>query len=85
MDRDPIVRKAKKTTLEDIIQRKCEILEGIRVQKDVVAYSGSRIFSFNSNELENTGIVKKVNTGIAIFDGILIGYKIFKKICRLFK
>lgn len=86
MNKQLTVNKLKRLTLEDISQRKQELLDEINIQKDIIVYSTQRVFSpFTSNE-ENSGggMFKKLNTGLAIFDGVMIGYKIIKNIKKFF-
>ncbi|MDL2212842.1 hypothetical protein LJC72_05575 [Bacteroides sp. OttesenSCG-928-D19] len=79
--------KLKKVQLSDIKQRKLEVRNEISLQKDVISYSAKRIISpFSSNgKSSGNGIVKKFNTGLAIFDGVMIGYKMIKGIKKAFR
>jgi len=84
MSRQLTVNHLKKLQLEDIQVRKQEILTEIGLQKDVIVYSAKRMVSPFSPSNSGGGF-KKMSTGIAIFDGVLVGYKIIKKIRGLFK
>lgn len=82
---EPIVRKEKRITLEELQQLKREVLMDIRIQKETINQTVQGIvgpFTKSSNSLPS---VKSFNTGIAVFDGILMGYKIIKKIRGFFK
>jgi hypothetical protein len=79
------VNQLKKLQLEDIIQRKREIRTEIGLQKDVIVYSAKRLVSFSSGTTPGGGIFKKFGTGMAVFDGILIGYKMIKRVKKLFR
>lgn len=81
------VRTIQKYTLEEISQRKQEVLQDIRIQHQVIAETTQAIFSPllpSSNEEQNS-LIKKFNTGMAIFDGVMIGMKVFKSIRKLFR
>lgn len=86
MDNQLTVNQLKKLQLEDIKQRKREIRTEIGLQKDVIVYSAKRIVSpFSNTETTGINIFKKFGTGVAVFDGILMGYKMIKGIKRLFR
>lgn len=82
-----IENKLKRLTLEDVHNRKLDVLEEIGLQKDVIVYSSQKIFSPfvpTSGGADGGGIVKKFSTGVAIFDGVMVGYKIIKSIKKIF-
>lgn len=87
MNKQLTVKSLKKLTLEDISQRKMEVVEEINIQKEIIVYSTQRMFSpFSSrNDVNGGNIFKKFNTSLAIFDGVMIGYKVFKNIKKIFK
>lgn len=76
-----------KYTLEDITLRKQEVLQDIRTQHQILSDTGKQIvapFMPSSDPMQST-LVKKVNTGMAIFDGVMVGMKIFKSIRNVFR
>lgn len=84
MNKQLTVNHLKKLELADIKQRKQEVLTEINLQKEVIVYSAKRISPFSSNT-NGGSIFKKVGTGVALFDGAMMGYKIIKKIKKLFR
>lgn len=86
MSRGPIVQKEKKVVLDELVQRKLEVLADIRIQKDVINQNIQNIIH-PFNNVHQTGIVsaKRFSTGIAIIDGALVGYSIIKRIKNLFR
>lgn len=81
------VRTNQKYTLEDILQRKQEVLEDIRIQQQMITETTQAIFApiFPSPKPNQTALIKKLNIGMAIFDGAMVGMKIFKCIRKFFK
>lgn len=80
--------KNQKYTLEDISQRKQEVLQDIRVQHRVIAETAQAIFApiLPSPKLnQTTALIKKFNIAMAIFDGAMIGMKLFKRIRKILK
>lgn len=76
-----------KFTLEDITLRKQEVLQDIRMQHQILSDTAQQIiapFMPSSDPTQNT-LIKKVNTGMAIFDGVMVGMKIFKSIRNIFR
>ena len=80
-------RTNQKITLEDIMQRKQEVLQDIHIQHQVIAETTQAIFApiLPSPKLDQTALIKKFNTGMAIFDGVMVGMKVFKSIRKFFK
>lgn len=81
-------RTNRKYTLEDILQRKQEVLEDIRIQQQVITETAQVIFApiLPSPKLnQTTALIKRLNIGIAIFDGVMIGMKLFRSIRKFFK
>lgn len=76
-----------KFTLEDISQRKQEVLQDIRIQHEIIAETTQEIFAplFPSSSQGHSSLIKKFNTGMAIFDGVMVGIKIFKSIRKTFR
>lgn len=74
-----------KITLEDIAQRKQELLEEIRAQKQAMTDTTRRIFAPLAPAASGTSaLMRSFNTGMAIFDGVMLGMKVIRKIRSLF-
>lgn len=73
-------------TLEYIQQQKTETLAELQNQKAVVIATAQNIFSPLSPAIKKSNsLVRAFNTGMAIFDGALIGIKMMRKIRRVFR
>lgn len=75
-----------KYKLEDIIRRKDEVLNDIHAQHDKITEAARNVaepFMIFSNPKSNS-LIKKFSTGIAVFDGVLLGIKIIRKFRRFF-
>lgn len=69
-------------TLEEISQRKTEVLERIRVQHKVIAGVTEEMFSplLPSSRQNKSSLITKFNTGMAIFEGVIVGIKFLYRI-----
>ena len=75
-----------KITLEDIAQRKQEILQDIRNQKQAMADTTRRIFApLAPAASSDSSLMRSFNTGMAIFDGVMLGMKMIRKVRGLFR
>ena len=75
-----------KITLEDIAQRKQEILQDIRNQKQAMADTTRRIFAPLAPAASGgSSLMRSLNTGMAIFDGVMLGMKMIRKVRGLFR
>ena len=76
-----------KITLEDIAQRKQEILQDIRNQKQAMADTTRRIFAPLAPAASggSSSLMRSFNTGMAIFDGVMLGMKMIRKVRGLFR
>lgn len=73
-------------TLELISQQKAEVLRKIRSHQSTITSSTKQLFApLNPVTKQSNGIMKAFNTGMVMFDGLVIGLKIFKGIRRIFK
>ncbi len=73
-------------TLDEIIQLRKSKLEEIKTQKQVLSDSAKDIFApFKPFASRGYNIIHSINAGMAIFDGIILGFKVMKKIRSLFK
>ena len=75
----------KPITLEMIRQQKTEKLTEIRASKQRITESARQLF----HPVETTGganmLVNNFSSGIAIFNGVMTGFKIIKRIRNLFR
>jgi hypothetical protein len=80
------IRTNQKYTLKDISQRKQEVLQNIRVQHQVMAETAQEIFApfLPSSNQGRSSLIKKFYMGMAIFDGIMVGMKLFKSVRKIF-
>ena len=66
----------KKITLEDIAQRKQEVLQEICDQKQAMADTTRRIFAPLAPAASGgNALMRSFSTGMAIFDGVMLGYE----------
>lgn len=72
----------KKITLEDIAQRKKEVLQEICDQKQAMADTTRRIFAPLAG---GNALMRSFSTGMAIFDGVMLGMKMIRKVRGLFR
>lgn len=73
-------------TLEHIARLKTEKLEEIREQKKAMTRTAQRIFApLAPATSQADAIMRSFNTGMAVFDGVVMGVKIMKKIRRFFR
>lgn len=76
----------KKITLEDVAQRKQKVLQEISDQKRIMTNITHRIFApLTPAASSSNALIRSFNNGMAIFDGVMIGMKIIRKIRRLFR
>ncbi|MDR0745467.1 MAG: hypothetical protein LBF17_03115 [Mediterranea sp.] len=80
------IRTNQKYTLKDISQRKQKVLQDIRIQHQAIAETAQKIFApFLPSPNQGRGsLAKKFYTSMAIFDGVMIGIKLFKRIRKIF-
>lgn len=72
-------------TLEMISQQKAEKLAEIRASKQRITDTASQIFHPNNQPEENNMLINRFGSGIAIFNGIITGFKIIKRMRNLFR
>ncbi|NDV66218.1 hypothetical protein [Bacteroides sp. 224] len=85
MNLSKITGKKTKITLEDLTRRKEEVIREIRLEEEIMSEYSQRIFAPFLPSMNNNPVLKKFNTGLAIFDGVMLGMKIFKGIRKIFK
>lgn len=73
-------------TLEDIAQRKQETLAKIKKQKELMADITHDIFAPLAPAASGaSSLMRSFNTGMAIFDGVMLGVKVMRKIRAIFR
>ena len=70
-------------TLEDLQQRRAEAL---RTQKQVMSDTARNLFAPIAPAADKgTAIMRAFNTGMAVFDGAMLGIKLMKKVRKIFR
>lgn len=73
-------------TLESIAQQKKELREKLRVQQQVIADITRDVFAPLEPAVTKGGaIMRAFNTGMAVFDGLMLGLKMMRKIRQSFR
>lgn len=73
-------------SLEEIARRKAAIGHQIDSQKDLVGKLASELFApIKPAATRAEGALRLFNTGFAVFDGLLMGIKIMRKVQRLIR
>ncbi|WP_455587518.1 hypothetical protein [Bacteroides sp.] len=73
-------------TLEYIARLKKEKLEEIRNQQKAMSSTARKIFApLAPAASKGDALMRSFNTGMAIFDGVVMGVKIMKKVRRYFR
>lgn len=76
----------KKYTLEDIDLRKKTVLNEIQLQKKAMTTTAREIFAPVAPATNKAdAIMRSFNTGMAVFDGVMIGIKMIRKIRSYFR
>ena len=70
-------------TLEDLQRQKAEALEELRAQKQVMNDNLFAPIAPAANK--GTAIMRAFNTGMAVFDGAMLGIKLMKKVRKIFR
>jgi hypothetical protein len=72
-------------TLAEIAHRKAQVKQEICEQKKQITLTAGNLLSpLASVGSSANALIKKFNTGVAIFDGVMLGFRIIKKIRKLF-
>lgn len=74
-----------KFTLEMICQQKEETLAEIRASKQRISDSVGHLFKLEESAEDSHTVMHNFNSGIAIFNGLITGFKIIKKIRNFFR
>ncbi len=72
-------------TLDMICQQKSEKLAEIRASKQRITKNARELFHPSTNTGEGKTLMNNFSSGIAIFNGIMTGFKIIKRIRSLFR
>lgn len=74
------------STLEELHSLKVQALQDVHQQKEVVeAMTRKLLTPFTPSANKTPPVMKAFNTGMAIFDGAMLGIKIIRKLQRAFK
>lgn len=72
-------------TLESIAQQKNELREKLRVQKEIMTDTARELFApLPPAASKSNAIMRSFNTGMAVFDGIMMGMKLLKRLRKMF-
>ncbi len=72
-------------TLEEIARRKEESLRQIRDRKEKITTLAKEIFSPAASHNDGkSSIMRTLNTGMAVFDGVMLGMKVIRRVRSLF-
>ena len=73
-------------TLEDLQQQKAEALEELRAQQQIMADTARNLFAPIAPAADKgTAIMRAFNTGRAVFDGVMLGVKLMRKVRKIFR
>ena len=73
-------------TLEDLQQQKSEALEELRAQQQIMADTARNLFAPIAPAADKgTAIMRAFNTGMAVFDGVMLGVKLMRKVRKIFR
>ena len=73
-------------TLEDLQQQKAEALEELRAQQQIMADTARNLFApIAPTADKGTAIMRAFNTGMAVFDGVMLGVKLMRKVRKIFR
>ena len=72
-------------TLEEISQRKEELLKDIRQQKELMKATASDLFAPVKPTSKTNAIMHSINSGMGILDGVMLGMKVIKRIRKAFQ
>ncbi len=73
-------------TLEEITRRKVEKLQEIRAQKEAMTDTARKLFAPVAPAANKAdAIMRSFNTGMAVFDGVVLGLKIMRRLRSYFR
>lgn len=77
---------SQKFTLEELAERKKKILNEIQAQKKAMTTTTRQIFApIAPAATKADSIMRSFNTGMAVFDGVVIGIKLIRKVRAYFR
>lgn len=76
--------KQHKMTLEEIASRKAELKQDLEIQKNIILASFKEV-SEPFNMTSPLKLVKNFSSGFAIFEGVMFGLKIIRRVRGFFK
>ncbi|WP_294605993.1 hypothetical protein [uncultured Bacteroides sp.] len=72
-------------TLESIAQRKEEVRKKLHLQKQIMTDTARDLFAPLAPAADKgNAIMRAFNTGMAVFDGVMLGLKMMKRFRRMF-
>ncbi len=84
MNITPTSYPGKDITLRDLSLKKAELKQKIELQQEKIVATSGELFSPLSSATSSSTLVRSFKTGLAIFDGVLIGIKLMRKIRKYF-
>ncbi|MEG2573164.1 MAG: hypothetical protein RSA44_00720 [Bacteroides sp.] len=84
MSKINLLTSGKPITLEEIANRKEELRLEIEKQREEIVGSAKNLFSPISSGITPRSLMRSMNAGMAIFDGVLLGLKIMRKLKQFF-
>ena len=69
-------------TLESIALRKKELRKKLHVQKEIMTDTARELFAPAADK--GNAIMRAFNTGMAVFDGLMLGVKMMRKVRSMF-
>lgn len=72
-------------TLEEIAQRKQALLKEIRQQQASMKAIATNLFAPVKPASKTDAIMHSINSGIAVFDGIMLGIKVIGRIRKILR
>lgn len=75
----------KEITLEMICQQKAEKLSEIRASKQRMTEQARELFKPSESMKSANALMSNFSSGVAIFNGVMTGFKIIKRIRNIFR
>lgn len=86
MNDNPIYQDISEITLKDITRRKFELKRDMRDLEARMSTSVQNMYNPVSSAISATSsATKSISTGIVLFEGVMMGIKIFGKIRKIFR
>lgn len=74
------------TTLEALQQEKLAVLQQLRTQKQVLDKNARTLFApLPAAVNKGNSLMRAFNTGMAVFDGAMLGIKLMRKVRKFFQ